>query len=55
MKADTWREQRRFAGGMMRELGLTGAGLGAWLSRTVEEMVELYRAEKGRWVEPGRP
>ena len=53
MKADTWREQRRFAGGVMRELGLTGAGLGEWLTRTVEEMLELYRAEEGRWVEPG--
>ena len=53
MQADTWMEQRRFAGAVMRELGLTGAGLGAWLSRTVEEMVELYRGEEGRWVEPG--
>lgn len=53
MKADTWREQRRFAGAVMRELGLTGPGLGAWLSRTVEEMVELYRGEEGSWVEPG--
>ena len=53
MEEDTWRQQRRFAGSVMRELGLQGAGLGAWLARTVEEMVELFRGEEGEWVEPG--
>ena len=51
-EGDNWKEQRKFAGTVMRRLGLTGTGLTSWLSRTVQEMMDLYQKTEGQFVDP---
>ena len=51
-EAETWREQRKFAGLAMKKVGLIGSGLNNWLSKTIKEMVDLFGEVKDRFIDP---